>query len=112
MISLLVLSLVLLILWFRFRLLRRQGRLIRDRAEAQLQVEKAERARKQSQLSALRSQMNPHFIYNMLNTLQSFILNNERREANRYLGHFSDLMRMALEFSRQEGSCWLRKRSC
>ena len=101
-ISLAVLGLILYGLWIRFRVLRRQDRLVTERAEARLQVEKSERARRQSQLSALRSQMNPHFIYNILNTLQSFILNNEQREANRYLGHFSTLMRMALEFSRQE----------
>ena len=101
-ISLAVLGLILYGLWVRFRVLRKQDRLVTERAEARLQVEKSERARRQSQLSALRSQMNPHFIYNMLNTLQSFILNNEKRKANQYLGHFSTLMRMALEFSRQE----------
>lgn len=52
-----------------------------------------------SQLSSLKAQMNPHFMFNSLNSIQDFILLNDKKSANAYLGKFSDLMRMVLEMS-------------
>jgi LytS/YehU family sensor histidine kinase len=43
------------------------------------------------------SQMNPHFVFNSLNTIQSYIFNNDKKKANYYLGKFSDLMRKVLD---------------
>lgn len=51
---------------------------------------------------ALRSQMNPHFIFNSLNSIQSFILKNDRDSAYKFLGKFSVLIREILEHSRSE----------
>ncbi len=50
----------------------------------------------------LRSQMNPHFIFNALSSIQSFILNNEPKNAVGYLAKFSKLMRQILEHSRMD----------
>ncbi|MCF8238567.1 MAG: tetratricopeptide repeat protein [Saprospiraceae bacterium] len=50
----------------------------------------------------LRSQMSPHFIFNSLVAIQSFVLNNESNEAGFFLGRFSRLMRLVLEHSRLE----------
>lgn len=50
----------------------------------------------------LRSQMNPHFIYNSLNSIQSFISENESYLAEKYLSDFAKLMRGILEHSRKE----------
>ncbi len=50
----------------------------------------------------LRSQMNPHFIFNSLSAIESFIYKNEPREAGRYLSGFARLIRMILENSREE----------
>jgi tetratricopeptide (TPR) repeat protein len=50
----------------------------------------------------LRSQMNPHFIYNSLSCIQSFILSHEPDLANKYLAHFARLMRNILKSSAQE----------
>ncbi|NLU37336.1 MAG: histidine kinase [Bacteroidales bacterium] len=50
----------------------------------------------------LRSQMNPHFIYNSLNSIQSFISANESYLAEKYLANFAKLMRGILEHSRKE----------
>jgi tetratricopeptide (TPR) repeat protein len=44
----------------------------------------------------LRAQMNPHFIFNSLNSINRFILQNNRQEASGYLSKFSKLMRMIL----------------
>jgi ligand-binding sensor domain-containing protein len=52
------------------------------------------------ELKALRSQMNPHFIFNSLNSIQYFVLKNEPKEAYTYLTKFSSLMRMILQNSR------------
>jgi two-component sensor histidine kinase len=56
----------------------------------------------QLEARALRSQMNPHFIFNSLNSIQSFILKNDRDSAYKYLGKFSELIREILENSRNE----------
>ncbi|MDW3192630.1 MAG: histidine kinase [Cytophagales bacterium] len=53
-------------------------------------------------LKSLRSQMNPHFIFNALNSVNSFISMNDVREANRYLSDFSRLMRIVMENSQKE----------
>ena len=53
------------------------------------------------ELSALRSQMNPHFIFNSLNSIQYYILQKEPKAAYTYLTKFSALMRMILQNSRQ-----------
>jgi len=50
-------------------------------------------------LKSLRTQMNPHFIFNALNSVNSFIAVNDERAANKYLSDFSLLMRAVLENS-------------
>lgn len=50
----------------------------------------------------LRSQMNPHFIFNSLICIESFIYSNEPKEAGKYLSDFARLMRLILENSRKE----------
>ena len=53
-------------------------------------------------LKSLRSQMNPHFIFNALNSVNSFIASNDERTANKYLTDFSLLMRAVLENSEED----------
>jgi len=50
----------------------------------------------------LRTQMNPHFLFNALTAIESFIYKNEPREAGNYLSKFARLMRLILENSKQE----------
>ncbi len=52
------------------------------------------------ELKALQSQMNPHFIFNCLNTIKYFITTNNHQSANKYLGKFSKLLRMFLDQSK------------
>ncbi len=56
----------------------------------------------QSKLKAIKSQMNPHFFYNALNTIQSYILANDKKQAVTYLSKFSVLTRTILEMSEKE----------
>ncbi len=51
---------------------------------------------------ALRKQMNPHFIFNALNSIQSFVLQNDKLKANIYLSKFAGLMRKVLENSQHQ----------
>ncbi len=51
------------------------------------------------ELKALRAQMNPHFIFNSLNSIQDFVLNNEGQLAAKYLSKFAKLIRMILDIS-------------
>ncbi|MFK7781371.1 histidine kinase [Psychroserpens sp.] len=53
-------------------------------------------------LKSLRSQMNPHFIFNALNSVNSFIASSDERTANKYLSDFSHLMRSVLENSEED----------
>ena len=50
-------------------------------------------------LENLRSQMNPHFIFNALNSIQDYILLNQKNLAGDYLGKFADLIRLYLNYS-------------
>lgn len=51
---------------------------------------------------ALRSQLNPHFIFNALNSIQNYIANNNSKDSLRYLAKFSRLIRIILETSDKE----------
>jgi ligand-binding sensor domain-containing protein/two-component sensor histidine kinase len=55
----------------------------------------------QTEMKALRTQMNPHFIFNSLNSIREMILNNENKEASHFLAKFAHLMRMTLDQSGQ-----------
>lgn len=53
-------------------------------------------------LKSLRTEMNPHFIFNSLNSVNSFIAKKDEKSANKYLAEFSKLMREVLEFSQED----------
>lgn len=50
----------------------------------------------------LRSQMNPHFIFNSLTNIQNYLFENETLQTAKYLGKFAKLMRQVLDNSREE----------
>ena len=52
------------------------------------------------EMSALLAQMNPHFLFNSLNSIDSYIIRNESRKASEYLNNFARLMRLILNNSR------------
>lgn len=54
------------------------------------------------QQQLLRSQMNPHFIFNVMGSIQSFLYKNESEKAAGYLSRFASLIRSVLEFSSKE----------
>ncbi len=57
---------------------------------------------KQIALQSLRREMNPHFIFNSLNSVNQFIANNNELAANKYLTSYSNLMRRMMENSNKD----------
>jgi len=55
----------------------------------------------ESELKAIRSQMNPHFIFNVLNSIESYVLENDSKTASRLVQKFATLSRLILENSTQ-----------
>ncbi|MEO5984730.1 MAG: histidine kinase, partial [Ferruginibacter sp.] len=53
----------------------------------------------ESEIKALRAQMNPHFIFNSLNSIMEMVLNDEKTNASRYLSNYAQLIRLNLEHS-------------
>ena len=73
------------------------GLVVRDRERAK--DRETSRKLMQVEMSALRAQMNPHFLFNGLNSIKLFVIRNQPREASDYLTRFSRLIRMILENS-------------
>lgn len=76
-------------------ILKNQNVLLAEKVELERNLHK-------SVLMAIRSQMNPHFFYNALNTIQSFIITDDKRNAATYLSKFSKLTRTILEMTGKE----------
>ncbi|WP_276501248.1 tetratricopeptide repeat-containing sensor histidine kinase [Terrimonas pollutisoli] len=100
---------LLSIVVFRNILLKRRNEIIkRKQIENALNLQKSEADRTKAELQqqatelemqALRAQMNPHFIFNSLNSINRFILQNNKAKASEYLTKFSKLVRMILQNS-------------
>lgn len=61
-----------------------------------------EKDKTRMELTALKSQMNPHFIFNALNSIQEFIILNDKKKANQFMGKYADLVRSTLQMSDKE----------
>ncbi len=94
-------------LWFRILLLvviistvwiliYRRIKRIRQKSEVEARLLEIEKQKFDLEQKALRLQMNPHFIFNSLNSIQSYILSHNTEKAVTYLGKFSQLMRLIL----------------
>lgn len=76
----------------------------KNHKQNQLILEKTtlEKDLRQSILSGIKSQMNPHFLFNALNTIQSYIITEDKENASNYLSKFSKLTRKILDMSDRE----------
>ncbi|WP_396145181.1 histidine kinase [Flavobacterium sp.] len=93
-------SLLFLLLFFSFY--KYQIRKIEKQNQMLLEKNELEKNLNLSTLKAIKSQMNPHFFYNALNTIQSYILANDKKQAVNYLSKFSSLTRNILEMTEKE----------
>jgi hypothetical protein len=67
-----------------------------------LKTEEQQRRLGELELTAIRSQMNPHFLFNCLNSVQNLVQQNKGREAHLYLADFAGLIRKVLQNSEKE----------
>lgn len=79
--------------------LNQKFRLRLERSEKEKQLANLKRKTTELEMQALRAQMNPHFIFNSLNSINRFILQNNRTQAAEYLTKFSRLIRLILQNS-------------
>ncbi|AGC77616.1 putative histidine kinase transcriptional regulator protein [Nonlabens dokdonensis DSW-6] len=77
----------------------RKNQLLQEKLEDQLAAQKRQH---NSELNALRSQLNPHFVHNSLNAIQYYIQRNEVEISEDYLTKFSKLMRLFFDYSRKK----------
>jgi LytS/YehU family sensor histidine kinase len=64
--------------------------------------ETAEKERQLSKIKAIQAQMNPHFVFNALNSIQDYILSNQKELASEYLADFADLVRSYLKQTQKD----------
>jgi hypothetical protein len=88
------LLLFLVILFFRKR--------INDIRLRQKQQEDLKQKINDTEQMALKAQMNPHFIFNSLNSIQQYVIDSDVKGANEFISGFSKLIRQTLEFSSKE----------
>ena len=95
-----------IVLLHNLNLKRKNEHIRRQQLENELQLQKTESERRQAEferhtadlkMQALRAQMNPHFIFNCLNSINCFILQNETETAADYLTKFARLIRLVLQ---------------
>jgi hypothetical protein len=89
--GLILISGIILIYKYRVRRIKRQ-----EAEKTRIHKEMAE-----LELQALRAQMNPHFMFNSLNSIKNYILRHESEKAAEYLSNFAHLIRMILQNSRE-----------
>ena len=85
----------------RVSLIQEQSRLIDDERLQRLTNDFNQKIA-ETEMAALRAQMNPHFIFNCLNSIQFFTAQNDSERASEYLTKFSRLIRLVLENSKSE----------
>lgn len=83
-----VAAIVIVYLFFVYRL-RTLAKTEREKADINRRISEA-------RIAALRAQMNPHFVFNSLNSIQHFIMENDKEGALKYLSKFSKLTRLVL----------------
>lgn len=94
-----ILILVILFAFLVYRYDKWRTKRISKRSNEIIERINLEKAANLSKLKAIKSQMNPHFFFNALNTIQSFILENDKKQAVNVLSKFSGLTRSILEMS-------------
>lgn len=73
---------------------------LEEQRKLQLEIEYSKKLA-EIELKAIRAQINPHFIFNCLNSIQLFVMQRDYEHAQRYLSDFSYLIRKTLDFSRR-----------
>lgn len=102
-VSVIIAVLLLLFLWFAISRLRKinEQKAALDRAYERLEEAKKTEVAAMN-LKAIRAQMNPHFIFNSLNSIQNLIIQQDADKSYDYVSEFATLVRMTLNHSEKE----------
>lgn len=79
-----------------YTIISQRVRLFKEREMGEMKIAKLE-------MSALHAQMNPHFIFNCLNSISEMILTRDNDNASKYLSKFASLIRLTLDHSKNLG---------
>lgn len=90
------------IIFSRFRKIKSKHESEKVLLESEKKILEAEKQILELEQKALRLQMNPHFIFNSLNSVQSYIISHDIKKAVNYLGKFAQLMRLILSNSQEK----------
>lgn len=88
-------------IYYAFVYNRRYREEARAAAELQVRASQLEASLSRANLEALRMQLNPHFLFNTLNTVSVLALKGEKQRVSRMVSRLSDLLRLSLENDRQ-----------
>lgn len=99
-----LISVVSIFLFFRYKSIKQKEFLTAELANANALLTEKQKAN-ESEIKAIKSQMNPHFFYNALNSIQGYVLSGEQEKASDSIGLFSELSRAVLESSRTSEIC-------
>ena len=83
----------------QLQLMMMEANLLLEKQKKEQDIVRLQQQKKDLKMQALRAQMNPHFIFNCLSSINRYILINKTDEASDYLTKFSRLIRMALQSS-------------
>lgn len=110
-ISAIFIGLIVTVIIFRNILLKRkkdqlqhlftESQLVNEKQKQKNEVMQLHQQKTDLEMQALRAQMNPHFIFNSLNSINMFILENNKLQASEYLSKFSRLIRLILQNSQE-----------
>lgn len=78
---------------------REKARAEAEKKNIEMELLQAKQQQTEIEMRALRAQMNPHFIFNSLNSINKYILKNDHMNASRYLTRFAKLIRLILDNS-------------
>lgn len=92
-----LLTIISVFFYFKWQLnkLKLKNKLLQDKIQLEYDLNR-------TVLKSIKAQMNPHFFYNALNTIQAYIFTNDKAKASTYLAKFSKLTRAILEMSERE----------
>jgi len=94
--ALTLLVIIIILLYWNFTAQRKKQRMSSEMAR-----EKLKNKLLQTELQALRSRMNPHFLFNSMNSIRSYIIQNNKKDASKYLSKFAALIRLIFSYSKQ-----------
>ncbi|MBK0381742.1 tetratricopeptide repeat protein [Pedobacter sp. SD-b] len=103
LIAIIIIVLIAGLVVFKYRLkqLRLKNELEKNAAENRAKELTHKNKLTEIELKAIRSQMNPHFIFNVLNSIESYVIENDSKTASRLIQKFASLSRLILENSTQ-----------